>query len=378
MTHTAANDRRGLLARAGTLGLILACIGVVLFASVEPAGAAKRMKVGFYDEAVTLGYPDDYGFRTLEHLRADIVRINLYWNRVAKSRPSKPTDPNDQAYDWDDYDTTLRRADAHGIEVMLSIFGTPRWANGGKPFQYAPRQMRDLQAFATAAAKRYPEVRLWMAWNEPNAPNFLKPQSVRRDGRWAFTSPETYARICNAVVSGVNGARKRNQVACGALNPRGKLSANGRRDSVSPLLFLERMKRAGARPEAIAYHPYSPRPSISPTDRFRSDTTVTLGTIDRLIKTINRAYGKRMRVWVTEYGYQTNPPDRLFGVSWKRQATWMRTAFHRMRKNPRIDIALWFQIKDDSRLAGWQSGVISTNDIHKPSYATFRRLARGR
>ena len=37
------------------------------------------------------------------------------------------------------------------------------------------------------------------------------------------------------------------------------------------------------------------------------------------------------------------------------------------------DVALWFQLKDDSRLAGWQSGVISTHDVRKPSYRTFRR-----
>jgi hypothetical protein len=69
-------------------------------------------------------------------------------------------------------------------------------ANGGRAFQYALRLMADLRAFATAAAKRYPQVQLRMAWNEPNAPNFLQPQSVRRSGRWIFVSPETYARIC--------------------------------------------------------------------------------------------------------------------------------------------------------------------------------------
>jgi hypothetical protein len=331
------------------------------------------MKVGFYDEALTLGYPDDFGFRTLRDLRADVVRMNLYWNRVARSRPRNPSRPSDPAYDWAEYDTALERADRYGIEVILSIFGTPRWANGGKAFQYAPRRMGDLRAFATAAARRYPQVRLWMAWNEPNAPNFLKPQSVRRGGRWVFTSPETYARICNAVVQGVNAARERDKVACGALNPRGKLSANGRRDSVAPLLFLSGMQRAGARPEAIAYHPYSPSPRISPTKRIRSKTTVTLGVIDRLLRAVDQAYGKGMRIWVTEYGYQTRPPDRRFGVSWKRQARWMQVAFARMRSNPRIDVALWFQLKDDSRLAGWQSGVISTHDVRKPSYRTFRR-----
>jgi hypothetical protein len=354
---------------------------LVAAATVASASAAKGMKVGFYDEALTLGYPDDFGFRTLADLRADVVRMNLYWNRVATSRPRNPRNPNDPAYDWSAYDTALERADRHGIEVMLTIFGTPEWASGKtrakQSYRYAPRRMSDLRDFATAAAKRYRQVDLWTAWNEPNAPNFLKPQSVKRRGEWVFRSPQIYARICNAVVTGVNRVQTRDKVACGVLNPRGELEANGgRRESVAPLVFLRLMKQAGARPEVFAYHPYSPSKKISPTKKVKSEATVTLGSIDKIVKAVNRAWGKRMRIWVTEYGYQTNPPDRHFGVSWKRQAQWMRIAFNRMRKNTRIDLALWFQLKDDSRLAGWQAGVISTHDVRKPSYQAFRRLAR--
>jgi hypothetical protein len=30
---------------------------------------------------------------------------------------------------------------------------------------------------------------------------------------------------------------------------------------------------------------------------------------------VTRLYGNK-RIWITEYGYQTNPPDEFFGVSW--------------------------------------------------------------
>lgn len=353
---------------------------VVVAASVASASAAKGMEVGFYDEALTLEYPDDFGFRTLADLGADVVRMNLYWNEVAKTRPKKPTNPKDPAYDWERYDTAMERAKRYDIEVMLTIFGTPEWASGKtrakKSYRYAPKRMRDLTRFATAAAKRYKQVDLWTAWNEPNAPNFLKPQSVKRRGKWVFRSPQIYAQICNAVVKGVNHVQKRDKVACGVLNPRGEVEPNGgRRESVAPLVFITLMKKAGAKPEAFAYHPYSPSKKISPTKKVKSNATVTLGTINKIVKAVNRAWGKKMRIWITEYGYQTNPPDKRFGVSWKRQAKWMRVAFKNMRKHPRIDIALWFQLKDDSRLAGWQSGVISTNNVEKRSYGAFRRLA---
>jgi hypothetical protein len=350
--------------------LLLVCLA----AALATAGGASAFQKGFYDEAVTLGYPGDFGFRTLQDLRADIVRMNLYWNRVAKSRPSDPTNPADRAYDWSEYDQSLAWAKQYGIEVLLSIIGTPGWANGGKDEQYAPDDFGDLEAFSEAAAKHFPQVVKWAAGNEPNAPNFLKPQSVRQGGRWAFVSPEIYADMCKAVVDGVNAARPRNTVACGLLNPRGKLTPNGRRDSVAPILFLERMVRAGAPCEAIAVHPYSSTPKWGPTKRIRSNSQIVLGTIGTFIKAVDRACGGKPPIWVTEYGYQTNPPDKLFGVSWQRQADWMTQGFRIMRANKRIKLALSFQIVDDSSLGGWQSGVYTNSIKKKPWYAAFKRL----
>jgi hypothetical protein len=354
--------------------VVLLAVTAVAAVAVSSASAARGMKIGFYDEAVTLGYPDDFGFRTLDDLGAQVLRMNLYWNEVARARPDNPTDPDDPAYNWSKWDEALERADQYGIDVILSIIGTPRWANGGKAVQYAPNDWDDLQAFSQAAADRYRQVTKWMAGNEPNAPNFLKPQSVRRGGKWVFVSPEIYANMCKAVVNGVNAARSSNTIACGALNPRGKLEANGRRDSVAPILFLQRMAAAGAPAEVIAVHPYSSTPRWGPTKKIKSNSQIVLGTINKFITAVNKAYSKRTRIWVTEYGYQTNPPDKLFGVTWKTQAKWLTQAFNIMRKNPRIDIALNFQILDDSRLGGWQSGVMTNAAKPKPSYAAFKRL----
>lgn len=355
------------------VGLVVAAMAgaSVLVSSVS---AAPGLKIGFYDEALTLEYPDEYGFQTLDDLGAQVLRMNLYWYKVAPKRPRSPTDPKDRAYDWARYDRALARAQKVGIDVILSVIGSPRWANGGQSWEYAPTDAQDLANFATAAAKRYPQVNRWLAWNEPNAPNFLKPQSVETASGWEFRSPAAYARICNAVVSGVNAAQPSDTVACGVLNPRGKTEANGRRDSVAPVLFLEGMKQAGARPEVIAYHPYTWSPLITPTTAVKSKNAITIGNFGLLVSAIDRLFGKGMRIWVTEYGYQTSPPDPDFGVSWDDQATYMRQAFRFFRDHPRIDVALWFQIKDDSRLAGWQSGVISTDNEKKPSYAAFRQL----
>ena len=96
------------------------------------------------------------------------------------------------------------------------MIGTPYWANASAGWNAAPTKTADLQAFVTAAARRYSGTykgagrrdrsaacAKWIAWNEPNNPVFLKPQFVRSGSKWVMQSPKDYARICNAVVKAV-------------------------------------------------------------------------------------------------------------------------------------------------------------------------------
>jgi hypothetical protein len=142
------------------------------------------------------------------------------------------------------------------------------------------------------------------------------------------------------------------------------------------LAFLRAAKRAGMkRFDAYAHHPYYGSPSESPTTRPKAKTAVGLGNINDLIKELTRLYGKK-RVWITEYGYQTRPPDRAFGVSYAKQAAYLRQAYAIARKNPRIDMMLWFLLRDQRSIAGWQSGLLTLNGKRKPAFTAFQRLPR--
>ncbi|NUR74882.1 MAG: hypothetical protein HOQ28_01180 [Thermoleophilia bacterium] len=331
-----------------------------------------------------------------KQLHVQEVRLNLYWGGrygVAKSRPARATNPADPAYDWELYDRTVNYAAQDGVHVLFSIYGTPAWANGGRGANVAPTRATDLRNFAFAAARRYgglypgsdgrvlPAVRDWLAWNEPNNPLFLVPQYRKTTQGWAIQSAADYAKICNAVYNGVHATLAPNErVGCGVTAPRGNNNPNSARPSVSPLAFIRAAKKAGLKTfDAWAHHPYYAGPSDQPTTKpvtakGAPATAVTLGNISDLIREVTRFYGNK-RIWITEYGYQTSPPDRLFGVSWAKQAAYLTQAFALARRNPRIDMMLWFLLKDEPSLGGWQSGLLTYGGRRKPAYNAFMRMA---
>ncbi len=365
--------------------------------SASPSSSAtyrtlqSGMLVGFYDDAQVYGRTS-WAFSQLRSLRTGIVRITIDWSSVAKRRPAVPADPGDRAYNWTAVDHVISEAAVNKVRVLATIYGTPRWA--GVARNRVPRRMLDLQLFAYAAAMRYsgtfrvrrrnepvrvlPAVRHWLAWNEPNNPVFLKPQWKRFRGQWRPQSAFDYARICSAVWAGVHSTRlRREKVACGATGPRGNDAPLSSRPSTSPLVFLTWFRRAGAkRFDAYAHHPYYTSRFERPATVPRSKKAVTLGNIGVLIRQLDRLYGGKKRLWITEYGFQTRPPDRTFGVRLSEQAKYVHQAFAIARKTHRIDMIVWFLIRDERRLSGWQSGVVSATGRRKPAFRAFATLRR--
>ena len=366
----------------------LAACGLVALAFAATASASPRLLHGIMDDALVLGSPEAT-FTTLGELRPEVVRVTLNWNHVAARRPANPLDHYDPAYAWTAYDRAVVLAAQRNIRVVFTIYGTPSWANGGRGPTYSPTPASHLRAFAHAAADRYsgrhaveltpdnvvtlPRVALWTAWNEPNLPRFFRPSGQR----WSrATVGKAYAAVCNAVMAGVHAAQWRetgDKVACGVTAP----YVGG----IRALDFLRAMRANRARFDAYAHHPHPGNRIESPATRPRSNEAIRLGNIDVLIRELTRLYGRKP-LWLTEYAYQTNPPD-YFGVSWTTQSRWMRQAYAIARRNPRIDMMIWFLVCDENGsrgaigMNGWQSGLMTIGCRQKkPSYWAFAALPR--
>ena len=380
----------------GSKRICIALITIILCAvaaTAKPneAKAARGMLVGIYDPVQPIAAPDTT-FPTLVKLRAQIIRLNLDWNLIATKRPVNPTDPADPAYNWATYDRVLLNAAKNKIQVLFTILGTPKWANGKlKGTNRAPAKMSDLRYFALAAAKRYsgsfkredgtklPAVRKWLAWNEANNPVFLKPQWAKVGRRYVPVGAKAYVGICTAIWTGIHASHLAKEVvACGATDPRGNNAARSSRPSISPTAFLQDLRNFGLKRnhfDVYAHHPYYGRPSESPPTKPTGKQTVTLGNISVLTKLLGKLYGNK-KLWITEYGYQTSPPDRTFGVTYAKQAAYLKQAVGIARKNPRIDMLVWFLLRDESRIDGWQSGLMTAGMKQKPAFNAFRS-ARG-
>jgi Cellulase (glycosyl hydrolase family 5) len=344
---------------------------------------AIRMFMGFQDDP-SLRWRDDRAavFDQSAQAHASVVRTTVYWSRIAPLRPAQPSNPFDPGYHFEDLDEFARNAQQRGMEVLLTIWGTPSWANAGKGQNRAPSRMQDLQSFAQALATRYsgrypglPFVRFISVWNEPNLGQFLSPV-FGPNGK--PVSPSIYARMYRAAYAGIKAGNPRALVGIGETSPRGRdkrSPAPGQlQDTLSPGTFarLLSLSRPKLKFSAWAHHPYSSL-GQGPNQRYRFPNA-NLSTMSTFEKMLDKWFGrKRIPIWITEYGFETRPAEPK-GVTLARQASYMRQAMAKIAADPRVEMFVWFILRDDPT-STWQSGLLTQGGTRKPAFNTFSTIA---
>ena len=285
----------------GRVTLFVVLFAVAACVAAGSAQASKGVRYGIQDDAWLEFGPGTLNQRlaTFKRLGVPLVRFTLHWNEIALRRPKDPTSPRDRAYDWRRPDRILRGLRRYGLTPVLTLVGTPAWANGGRAPNFAPPRPRDFRAFARAAAKRYPWVRYWLIWNEPNKRLWLRP-----------TKAAIYVQhLLNPGYEAIHAVLPHAQVGGGVTAPRGGLGG------VAPVTWLRGMARAHAKLDAYAHHPYPSKPTETPSSGgCKNCPSITMATIPKLLILVRRYFGPKP-VWLTEYGYQTNPPDDVPGRS---------------------------------------------------------------
>ena len=326
--------------------LVLTATVAAFFASSVPAESSPFVRYGLQDDAWLVYGPGtlDDRIAELDRIGIDLVRFTINWHEVEKVRGKRS---------WGSADSVLQGLRKHGIAPVVTLYGAPRWSNRGRAPNWAPTSGSTFAAFASAAAKRYPWVKLWLVWNEPNQRRWLRP-----------TNPQTYvAKLLNPAYAAIHKVIPGAKVGGGVTAPRA--STGG----VSPVTWIRGMGAAGASLDAYAHNPYPLKPFETPwSGGCGHCETITMATLERLQREVWRAFGSLTRIWLTEYGYQTSPPDRALGVSKALQARYVSEAAYRAFAARNVDMLIQYLYQDEPDIGRWQSGYVSVEGSVKLSY----------
>jgi len=356
---------------------------------VAPAAASRAQTMTFEAPRDLLSpTARPTAFVELQSLGVTSLRVVLTWSMVAPGadQPQKPqfeaTDPD--AYNWGEYDPLMAGAKALGWSVLLTISGpVPRWATKAKLDRVTRPDPNAFAAFVTAVGRKYgDQVSTWAIWNEPNQPQFLRPQFAR-GGR--ATSPTLYRQLYLAGQRGLKAAGQGSErVLIAETSPRG----TGR--VVAPLSFLRGMfcldsnyRRRGKcsplRAGGYAHHAYTTRQGPFFVPPSRND--VTIGVLSRLTTALDRAQKagaitSRLPIYLTEFGIQSTP-DTQSGVSLAKQVEYRAISERIAYANPRVVAFSQYLLRDSDptgpkQYGGFESGLRFADGRPKPSLPAFR------
>lgn len=385
--------------RRGSVGILALAAAIALAAL--PASQAKAFGTPIVTGVNQIAAPVSDGALAYARTRAagaSFVHTELVWSKVAPANPPAGFDaanPDSPGYDWSDADRQVRLAAANGLQPILALNRAPKWAQGGTPVATGISSPDPVQLglFAQAAARRYdgshpglPRVRYWAVWNEPNASLSLTPQIV--GGQPA--SIARYRDMVNDVAAAVHGVHADDVVVGGELFPNG--ANNSVVQAIAPLAFMRGLfcLSAGPHPHRIcnaqvhadvwSTHPY---PSGSPEDRPANPDNVWIGNLPSegsLIRAAQQAgslvSSQRVGFWVTEYGWDTNPPNKR-GVPLALDRRWLAESVYRMW-SAGVTLAAYFELRDESPPTMFQSGLYTncsagvSCDQAKPILTAFR------
>ena len=255
------------------------------------------------------------------------------------------------------------------------------------------------QGGQTPQSDPLPAADIFTIWNEPNHPGFVMPQWVRQGSGWWPRSADIYRAMVRAAYPAIKQAAPQSTVLIGATSSGG--SSTPGRSGVPPLQFIRALTCVDRRWRPIttgscagyttlpgdgwSHHPYSLRtvPEKQPINHDKlpvASTPRLLRALRRLVRMGRLAPGDD-QVWMTEYGYETSPPDPQAPFSPEQQAGMLARAERLATADPAVRSWPQFLLRDRpagpagprARIAGdWQTGLEDADGSPKPAYTVFR------
>ncbi len=412
-------------------------VACALMCAQAAVALASNTQEGILQDDTWLIYssPDKVleGLKVMKLLGVDRVRVSVVWSLIApkpnSSRRPRFDATNPAAYPsgvWDRYDTLVRLANEVGIKVYFLLTApAPDWATPPRALPQGYRWSHDPSAkqygeFVEAVGRRYRgAVTYWSLWNEPNIGGWMTPQWNKLGAnRYAEASPAIYRAMVDAGWRALaKTGHAHDTILIGETAAYG-FAWKGYGADMDPLTFVRALyclsgsyrpltgtaatqvgcPSSGSRAAFLAAHPalfdatgWAQHPYNffhPPSSHLRDPNTADLADISRLEHALDRTFGAYSRstklpLYLTEWGYQSDPPDPFVKFSLAQQAEFLNEGEYMAWSDPRVRAFGQFLLVDDKPFSqyppgshgywsSFQSGLIELDGTQKPAYAAYQ------
>lgn len=335
---------------------------VLFFTGTGPAAAATTPTPTFgtqfhgtwgdYDDAERAMVLD-----TLVAHGVETVRIDVSWRMLEPDKSGVFS-----TWGLAQVDNAIRMAAERGLEPMVTLWMSPKWASGSDD-ERAPvtssRGLRGLQSVTQRLAARYAGVvSAWEFWNEPNDSNFMRG-----------ADPKVYAKMLRYAYAGFKAGHKATPVVFGGT-------------AYVDDVWVGKALAAGARGkyDIMGVHPYMGVFDESPL-LPDNGTMWRMNHLPALLATMARYGDGGKQVWFTEFGWRVNE----FGAgaaNWERgvtpqvQAQYLAEAMGLLTSTyPQVTRVFWYDERVDSTdpaNAGW--GLVFPDGSVQPALADLEMV----
>jgi hypothetical protein len=253
-------------------------------------------------------------------------------------------------YDWSDLDRLLAATEARGMEVVLQVSGTPDWVHphlrssvgeATERIWYPPVRsamaLHQWSSFIRDLASRYRgRIAHYEIWNEPNSPEFWKPEP----------RIEEFADLMRTAYYAIRATDPGAKVVLGGLSANAVGYLNAYYDTLDARMPAE-ARAQGYFFDVLGVHPYSG--ARSPRVRSRSHThTDRWGPVDRnfigfrrLKRIVDTRDSRAKGVYIGEYGFSTKN-TWMPAVSDRLRARYLRHAYNLAAAEKYVSGLAWY------------------------------------
>jgi hypothetical protein len=300
----------------------------------------------------------------------DLAAAHVKWVRLDVSWAMLQPDGPDSYSTWgvNFVDRVVDMARARGLNVLVTLWLTPGWANGGAGERTLPTDPADYARVAKWAAGHFSgRVGAWEVWNEPN-----------QDGFMTGASPTAYTRLLKAAYGGFHAGDPASTVVFGgpAYNDTG---------------WIAKAYAAGAHGyfDVMATHPYMGVADQAP--ETPDDGTMWTLTHVAAVHSLMTKYDDGSKpIWFTELGWSSHSNSTIDMSSgadnWMRGVTpteqgdyFVRTIKLLRDDYPYVTNLFWYNERNvaTTNIQNANYGLLTRDLQPKPAYTALKSYLDG-